>query len=155
MPRRVAALECRRHPYCRNLDLRLMARKKNDHNSALCTPDDSYISVPFYHRGLHIAALICNDFMDCDEDTRTRLLDHENWKGSTRRVLCVPSCSSHQNRLILRAQSWMSEVCVAAANGHCSDRSFIQGEGFKTQMLPGESVFCPSYADNELMLTPC
>ena len=133
---------------------RLIARKKNDRHSTLCTPDESYVSVPFFHRGLHIAALICNDFMECDEERRTRLLDHENWKGSGRKVLCVPSCSSYQNRLIACAKLWISQVCLAAANGHCSDRSFIQGEGFETRLLPGDAVSYPSYSDNGLIMTP-
>ena len=70
------------------------------------TRSPHFCSTPVDHRGFAIAALICNDFIDCPVECinprkeelahgRKKLLADLSRIPSTRKVVCVPACSSH------------------------------------------------------------
>lgn len=97
---------------------------------------------PTNYRGLGIAVLICNDFMDRPSISPEVLLARPAWSNSKIKIICVPARSSYVGSLTSAARRWKEfinreeHICILAANGH-EDDSFVMGNGCK-DVLCGE-----------------
>jgi len=104
------------------------------------------------HRGIGIAALICNDFMeDCYASEVSALLGNEGWAFCEMRVLCVPAWSTQSGRLSWVCQQYSEQICIAASNGCPSDISFVRGKGFQETLLPVRPEL--RYGYNKLLIS--
>ena len=101
------------------------------------TPSTKFFSTPIDHRGFGIASLICNDYMEFGDPDKQSLLADLNSLECPHKILCAPACSSGV-RLYGRRECWPPDICVAVANGHLGDRSFINGNRFEEQLLQGD-----------------
>jgi hypothetical protein len=139
-------------------EFRLLSQKRKDCWDRICSDNPNAEVRPVVHRGFGIAALICNDFMQCDEGTRNSLIENVEWSSCAARILCAPSCSTHMNCLSAASAKWEQQFCVAVANGHPNDASFVRGKGFEEKrtgsILPNGSYDdrC-GYQYNEILLS--
>jgi len=117
----------------------LLCQKRKDCWDRICFANPEGCLNPVNHRGVGIAALICNDFINCEDATRKALIDDWRWAGCKTKILCAPSCSTSMGVLITADTKWESQLCVAAANGNEKDLSFIRGKGFlESKLHPDE-----------------
>jgi len=117
--------------------IQLISQKRNNAQPDCAVPNPDGTRKIVRHRGFGITALICNDFMeDCYAGEIRALLGNEDWEYCEMRVLCIPSWSTHRERLITVSQQYTQEICVAASNGYPSDMSFVRGKGFQEILLP-------------------
>lgn len=116
----------------------LLSQKRRDYDERICSSNPDGFRRAVVYKGVGVAALICTDFTECEEDDRTTLVEHSGWAGRPIKVLCVPAYSTHRGLLIGRSAAWKGGICIAAANGTFEDNSFVSTGSQVAKLAPGE-----------------